>query len=315
MQLVSSREEFQWFLLVGMGYLLSLLPETFLWLGCLSCILILGVPHGALDIYLIWSESKKNIRRACLFLAAYISVILLALGLWRISSEWFWFLFFLSAVYHFGASDEHPELISAMFRNSFKRLLWSYSRGLVLVFAPAAFHSNKILNYLKQATSLDFAAGFVAVAPFLFAYGLTFYLTVSLVSFRRVSSRTYRMLILKQVVSLLLIVALFRVSDPLVGFCLYFCCYHSLNHSFRVFSKTKKSNSSFFFAASLFTIPILPIWFWSGFRLPAGSSQENWVIACFVSIAALTFPHLFMVRKLHETLKRSTVNLGVSRTV
>ncbi|NBT57546.1 hypothetical protein EBT16_02065 [bacterium] len=174
MQVVSSREEFQWLLFIVMGYLLSLLPESFLWIGCLSCIFVLGVPHGALDIYLIWSESKGSIRRSCLLMCSYLSLVLLALGLWRISSEWFWFLFFFSAVYHFGISDEHPALLNLLLRNPLTRSLWIFSRGLVLVFGPAAFHPEKILKYLKPATTQDFAQGLIAVAPFLFGYGLVF---------------------------------------------------------------------------------------------------------------------------------------------
>ncbi|NDC25251.1 MAG: hypothetical protein EB078_05100 [Proteobacteria bacterium] len=312
LQLVSSREEFQWLLVVVMGYFLSLLPESFLWLGCLGCILIVGVPHGALDIYLIWSESKGSLRRSCLLLGSYIVLVVLAIILWRISSELFWFLFFIAAVYHFGTSDDHPELLFSMLRSSLRRWLWVYSRGLVLVFAPAAFHSEKILKYIKPATSSDFAESFIAVAPFLLGYGLVVYFALSAVSFRNGFSRNYRFLVLKQAVSLLLMVVLFAVSDPLVGFCLYFCCHHSLNHGFRVFGRNKNNKFHLLLLANLFTLPIIPMVLWIKIRMSEEPSHEKMVISCFVSIAALTFPHLFVVKKLHADLRRSNKTVPIT---
>ncbi len=310
MRVISSREEFQWLLLVVMGYLLSLLPESFLWIGCLSCILVLGVPHGALDIYLIWSESKRNLSKSLAALGRYIALVVVALLIWRGSSEVFWFLFFLSAIYHFGSSDEHPEVVATVISNSFNRFLWHFSRGLVLVFAPAAFHPEKIINYLRQATSNEFAHAFGAVAPFLFGYGLLFYLAGSALCFRRVKGRAYRMLLTKHLISLLLLVILFWVSDPLVGFCLYFCCHHSLTHCFRVVSLSKIKKSSLALLGALFTVPVIPVWGGLSTRMAGGLVPEGVVSACFVVIAALTFPHLLVVQKWHLKLRRPIPKLS-----
>jgi Brp/Blh family beta-carotene 15,15'-monooxygenase len=288
-----------------MGYLLSLLPESFLWIGCLSCILVLGVPHGALDIYLIWSDSERNLRKSFVSICRYISLVFLALFLWRISSELFWFLFFFAAVYHFGISDEHPEVISAIFPRAFSRLVWIYSRGLVLVFSPATFHSEKVFMYLKNATTDYFAQVFSAIAPFLFGYGLLFYVLISGLYARRTASRAYRMLIVKLLVSLLVMVVLFAVSDPLVGFCLYFCCHHSIAHCFRVANVSRVRKMVLLGLAVLFTLPVIPICLWSGTKIWGGLLPEGMVITLFVSIAALTFPHLFVVEKLHHKLQRA----------
>jgi len=111
------------------------------------------------------------------------------------------------------------------------------------------------------------------------------------------------MLILKYLVSLGVTLALFAVSDPLIGFCLYFCCYHSLNHCFRVLSRTKTTAGPLLFLASLFTVPVIPLWLWSGLNLSKGTLAQNSVMSCFVCLASLTFPHLFVVKKLHCDLE------------
>ena len=287
-----------------MGYLLSLLPQSLLWVGCLGSIFMIGVPHGATDIYLLWSDSGKDIKKCLFLLLSYIGCVLLALAVWRTSPVGFWFLFFIAAIYHFGASDEHPEVLSSILPSPFSQLVWVFSRGLILVFAPAAFHADKIQNYLKQVTSIEFATSFIAVAPIFVGYGLVFYLIASLICLGRATPKVYRLLILKHLLSLLIMVMLFCVCDPLVGFCLYFCCHHSLTHLFRVMNKIAIRKSRLLIVGFLFTVPVIPIWIWGVSQMGGGLVPEKMVGACFVAVAALTFPHLLVVQKLHLKLKR-----------
>lgn len=304
MQVVSNQEEFQWLLLVLIGYLLSLLPDSLLWIGCLSTVLVLGVPHGALDIYLLWSQSEKKIKVYLFSIARYISFSLLSLFVWKISPSLFWILFFFAAVYHFGNSDEHPSVLATFASHPVNRLLWILSRGTILVFAPATFHPEKIQSYLNQAAPESFASGFVQIAPFLFTYAICFYLVSSTLSLRQAKLRTHRFLLLKHFFSVGIFVLLFMVADPLVGFSLYFCCHHSLNHWFRVSQKKSELKVGFLILALFFTLPIIPLWVWARGEIAGGAVPEGMVSACFVAIAALTFPHLFVVEKLHQKLNQ-----------
>jgi Brp/Blh family beta-carotene 15,15'-monooxygenase len=265
----------------------------------------MGVPHGALDAYLLWMDSKENAYPVLLRLVRYIGLVGIALLTWRFSSELFWFLFFLSAVYHFGTSDEHPAVLGAIFPHSLSRFLWEFNRGLVLVFAPAAFHSEKIFGYLNTATSFEFAVGFVRVAPFLCGYGLLIYLWTSLRGAMKAQLTSHRWLILKHLFSLVVFILLFKVSDPLVGFTLYFCCHHSLTHWFRVVSNKKSPIIQFVAVGILFTLPVIPLLFWTQDKISNGMEATEMVTACFVVIAALTFPHLKVVQTQHEKLKQS----------
>lgn len=305
MQVVSSREEFQWLLLVLMGFLLSLLPESFLWIGCLSAVILIGVPHGALDISLLWLEAKKNLTSLLISVSKYILLVFISLATWRFSSDLFWFCFFFAAIYHFGGSDEHPTILKIISQNSWSRALWILSRGAILVFAPAVFHSEKITHYLNHVSSPQFASGFSAVAPFVCAYSASIYLWTTLKCYQKASFQTHRLFLLKHLFSLIVFCLLFWVADPLVSFSLYFCCHHSLNHSFRVLQRNHRERNKTLYLlllVVLLTLPIVPLSFWALKYIPQPNVPGATVTACFVAIAALTFPHLMVVRRLHEKL-------------
>lgn len=306
MQVVSSQEEFQWLLLIVMGFLLSLLPESFLWMGCLGAVLLIGIPHGALDIYLLWFNDKNEHLSFVKSISQYILMVLGGLILWRLFPELFWGGFFLAATYHFGSSDEHPEVMAAIASQSMYRIVWILSRGTVLVFAPAAFHPAKMASYLSQAAPSSFATQICEVAPFLCAYAGIFFVWATYQCWKRSHLQSYRLILIKHLVSLLLLLGLFMVAEPLLSFSLYFCCHHSLTHSFRVVGKIRRRTQGAYLVlwAGLITLGVLPILLWVSKRMSMSHLSESWVTASFVTIAALTFPHLIVVKTLHERLRK-----------
>jgi len=303
-QVVSSREELQWLFLVMAGYLLSLLPDSYLWLACLGLVLVVGVPHGALDIFLLWSESQKKISRFTFEVSKYLLIAGASLLLWKLASDFFWFVFFFAAVFHFGSSDEHPEVLKSISPNSWTRLVWVLSRGILLVFTPAVFHSVKIESYLSQASSTEFARAFVQVAPFLFVYAVLSFGIASWIFYRSASLTAFRWLGVKYFCLVGVFILLFWVADPLVSFSLYFCFYHSLNHGFRVLGKIRNRKKTGWVWVFFLSLPIIPLGFWAQKQMAQSFSKESAITACFVAIAALTFPHLIVVEKLHLRLKR-----------
>lgn len=287
-----------------MGFFLSLLPESYLWVGCLSAVVLIGVPHGALDICLLWTESQKDASILFRAVLKYVLLVIGSLGVWRISSDLFWFCFFFAAVYHFGSTDEHPQVLRIISKNSWNRVLWVLSRGTLLVFAPAAFHPEKVIGYLNQAASPSFAIGLTSVASFLCVYSGLIYLWTSLNCYKKSSFKVHRFILLKHLCSVSVFILLFWVADPLVSFSLYFCCHHSLNHSFRVLNRNpwKKSNLYLVLVMIALTLSVLPLMFWARGHMKISTIPKATVAACFIAVAALTFPHLLVVKRLHEKL-------------
>lgn len=297
-----------------MGFLLSLLPESFLWIGCLSVVLLVGVPHGALDIYLLWFEDQKTLSHFAKSIGKYICLVLCGLLFWRFSPELFWGSFFAAAIYHFGSSDEHLEVLTVITGKSLYKALWILSRGTVLVFAPVAFHPQKITTYLSQAAPIHFAQQISALAPFLCAYAGVFFLWGTFRCWKRAPLTSYRWILIKHLVSLLILILLFIVADPLLSFSLYFCCHHSLTHTFRVWGRIKKriSNHWLFFWGAVTTLCVIPVLWWVPKQMVLGSTPEGLVTASFVTIAALTFPHLLVVQDLHDSLR---LRFGKSKAI
>lgn len=289
-----------------LGVLLSLLPESFLWIACLLLVALVGVPHGALDGYLLAIEAKKSWKKFLQSIAQYILLVVCSLLIWRVFPDLYWAAFFAAAAYHFGMSDEHPEVLNAILTRALDRTLWIFSRGLLLVFAPIAFHPQKIAGYISQAATPQFATQVTHVAPFFCIYATVIFLWTTFQSWRRAALQTYRWILVKHLVALIVFLLLFAVADPLVSFTLYFCCHHSLNHTFRVLGKVQWSNRKTTIGIWAFALTVFATLFFLWVRnyvldrqLPMG-----WVSASFVTIAALTFPHLIVVRDLHQQLKQ-----------
>lgn len=306
MRVVSPQEEFQWLLLVALGVLLSLLPDSVLWIACLLLVFLVGVPHGALDGYLLAIEAKNDWLKFLRSIAQYVFLVVSALFLWRINPELFWAVFFAAAAYHFGMSDEHPEVLRAISVNLLLRTLWVFSRGIFLVFAPIAFHPQKITAYLVQAVIPQFATQVTHVAPFLCMYAALIFTGTTVHCWRRALLQTHRWILIKHWVVLAVFTLLFAVADPLVSFTLYFCCHHSLNHSFRVLGKVqwlKRKKAIGLWALSLTALAGV-FFVWARNYVMDKEIPTGWVTASFVTIAALTFPHLIVVRDLHQKLKQ-----------
>lgn len=289
-----------------MGVLLSLLPESQLWLGCLGAVLLVGIPHGALDIYLLWFKNKKTPRRFLTSVLKYIFIVILGLLFWRKFPQLFWGVFFFAAIYHFGSSDEHPEILESISPNSAFKTLWILSRGTLLVFAPFTFHPHKIITYLSYAVPVSFARELTAVAPFLFGYAALGFLFATFKCWRKSPLNTYRLILMKHLFSIVILLLLFAVADPLLSFSLYFCCHHSLSHSFRVLSRFQNRirGLNAFLVVTGITLCSIPLLFWVERHFTLRTTPDGVVTATFVVIAALTFPHLFVVDDLQKALYR-----------
>jgi len=303
-QIISAREEFQWLLWVMMGVALSLLPVSKLWLGCLTFVILVGIPHGALDIYLLWFRNEKKLITFLVSMVRYLVFVGCGLLLWQKLPELFWAAFFLAAVYHFGSSDEHPEILNSLFSNPALKNLWILSRGALLVFAPFVFHPQKITDYLSYAVPVSFATRVTSVAPFLLIYAGIGLIATTGQALRKSSLQVHRWILVKYFLTLVVILLLFVVGDPLVCFSLYFCCHHSLVHTYRVLKKFSVSIKPLRLgvAVGLSVVVLFLLLNWVEQHFVLRGASEGIVTAMFVALAALTFPHLIEVQHLHHAL-------------
>jgi Brp/Blh family beta-carotene 15,15'-monooxygenase len=303
LKVLSNQEELQLLLIVFFGFLISLLPKHLTWIGCVTSIFLVGNPHGALDAYLIWIRVGKNKALLAWNIFLYILAVAFSLTVWWLSPDVFWFLFIGASIYHFGISDEHPSIVRRIYQKPVSRILFSLCRGTLLVFSPAAFHPKIILSYLRLASSETFALGFVNIAPFAVVYSILLLLWVGLRESHRARLQVHRWFLIKNLFIIGFFVLLAAVAHPLTGFTLYFCCYHSWNHFCRVLNRERfeKKIKQKLIWATVFSLPIFPLTLWIKSLLESGELPEKAISSIFIVLAALTFPHLWTVRKMYST--------------
>jgi len=116
---------------------------------CFFLIATIGVSHGSLDNY----KGKKllkfySLKNSIIFYLSYILIALFIILLWKILPTTTLFIFLIIAAYHFGKEDS----LNKIKKSNFK-LLYYFSRGSIIIFAPLAFHANDTIEILKIISS------------------------------------------------------------------------------------------------------------------------------------------------------------------
>ena len=242
-------------------------------------ILVLGLPHGAIDS--IWlSRAGSTSHGQALAFGLYIAAGLAMASLWWLAPAFALSLFFVIAVVHFG--EDWSGIDSP---------LLSYGAALGLLGAPTILHGDDITRLLVmvsgQASSAIVASILTLVAPVAFG--------CALVANAMLWRGREKALAVAGFVALFGLVML----PPIAGFALFFCLYHSPRH----------------FAAAIAgqTGPISQPWAWpivlttaAALALAAGlywfsyppSVPVGLVRTCFITISALTIPHMLLPRVL-----------------
>ena len=242
-------------------------------------ILLLGVPHGALDI--VFVRQRTGIRSAAgwsLFSIAYLAAASLVVTLW-----WFWpgvFLaaFLLVSAIHFSGDPEGqtPPVV---------RLLY----GGAFIFCPLTLHAADVQHLFAYLAGEPAAQTIVSVLqwaawPWVAAIG-----GAALVGATRA---------LPLSIELVSLAALLTVAPPLIGFTLFFCGMHSVRHVLRT-----RDYSSTGTVRHLVHIAVWPMvgtlvgigmaaWLSDGTPLDVRLVQ-----LLFVGLAALTVPHMMVVER------------------
>ena len=242
-------------------------------------ILLLGVPHGALDTIFVRQILHIESKIAwALFSAIYLSLAFTVVALWWFAPIFFLLVFLLFSAFHFSGdlAGCPPELF---------RILY----GGAIVFCPLVLHSTEVSGLFEILVGSDNANGFVSILkrmawPWVVAIGV-----IATVGFRqnmRCSTELFS------------VATLLVIAPPLLGFTVYFCCMHSARHILRV--KNYSREGTFKHLGSVAALPMLvtlsgvaAAWYLlSGMPVDTRFTQ-----ILFVGLAALTIPHMIIVEQ------------------
>lgn len=246
-------------------------------------ILLLGVPHGALDI--VFVQQRTGIRSAAgwsLFTIAYLAAASLVVILWWASPGVFLVAFLIASALHFSGDPEGKTPLAM-------RLLY----GGAFIFCPLTLHAAEV-EQLFAFLAGGPAAQTIVVAlqwaawPWVAAMG-----AAAMVSASRALPRS---------IELVSLAAMLTVAPPLIGFTLFFCGMHSVRHVLRTRGYASAGTwghlvriAAWPMAGTLVGIALAG-WLPDGVSLDVRLAQ-----LLFVGLAALTVPHMVVIEPVRFT--------------
>lgn len=285
-----------------MEILTGLTMMTSIDLLALAAIVVIGLPHGALDgAIAIHLGFSRNALQMAGFLLAYVAAAGVVVGAWLFFPFASLLIFLLISMMHFGSGDVRAE-------RGWQRRVGSAAHGGLVVVGISQMHRGEvdhIFEYLVLGDTtliwqaLDILTIFIGMA-------MLFYL------FQAVRLRRWRAGVLEMV----LLTAIFALTPPLVGFAIYFCVVHSFRHVSGVLGTLRASmswvaliNQAAFFTIASWVAGALAIWY-----LTDDANLEPVLLrVVFIGLAALTVPHMILVDGLFNRTRHSLRRDFISR--
>ncbi len=255
-----------------LGALLYALPATahplILALGIAT-----GMPHGATDIL----TERGSVSRPAL---GYYGVSIVLLGaLWFWAPSWALGVFLALSMLHFGSEDAATESGTALFLHE------TLVRGMLVVLAPSMFHEAEVLRLFGLLAETSWA-GPEWTQGVSAARSLWIFLAFTLFAHYAVRSTQWRRVVFV-FVQILVLVAVFRLLEPLTAFVAYFVGGHSL-HSARKIWPVLKEHRLKVLGATAFTFLVAAVVFGAA----SGTSLDDRLVrTAFVSLSLFAVPH------------------------
>jgi Brp/Blh family beta-carotene 15,15'-monooxygenase len=244
-----------------------------------ALIVVLGVPHGALDT--IFAKQLYDIKSVPGWLGfglVYVLIGATVVGLWYLQPAWFLFLFLLISATHFsGDPAKGTPWIIRMFY------------GGAIIVLPCMLHGMETAQLFSLLVGKDAAASVVTALEFLL-WPWMLGLAGSTLWALRINFFTALEI---TVVSLLAVLA-----PPLIAFVMFFCGMHSARHILRTIEYSNRGSAVMLLAAGF--VPMLGVacsalaaWYF----LRNTTLDVRVVQIVFVGLAALTLPHMALVEQ------------------
>lgn len=267
---------------------------------CTPFLLLLGIPHGAIDNILYLRNNQIKNRE---FIGAYLVFVGMNVALWMLIPTVAYVLFLLISAYHFGQSQfshyfkHQPPGIQVLY------LLW----GVAILSNLLFFNAAEIQQIISSNTEFAF---FIPVQNESFLFYLSTVSTVLTLTFMVILTVYNALTVETLLMELLvfgLILASFFLMPLLVGFTLYFVILHSIKvlgeeRRFLIAEKIVHSTGTFIkIVAPLTLLSIV------GMGLLFAMIYFNWLNLTYgycllIVISSITLPHVFVMNKFYNIL-------------
>ncbi len=248
-------------------------------LVCLVSIVLLGVPHGALDT--VYASKQYRLHRLgdwFWFACVYLLPVAMVASLWRLSPVAFLLGFLAISVFHF--SGDPAETVPA-----WAKLFY----GGAAVVLPSLLHGEEVRRLFSILVDPESAGQIQKLLSSASPVWLAGILAGALWMIRRDWRAS---------VEIMAVALLCTIASPLLAFTVFFCGMHSARHILRSFRYAGIAEPRLFAAAAVLpmlgTLMLLVAGFW---WLKDAPLELRLVQLVFVALAALTLPHMALVER------------------
>jgi Brp/Blh family beta-carotene 15,15'-monooxygenase len=286
----------------------------------LGFIVLLGVPHGSLDVlFASQTYALKHLTQWLKFILYYIVAALAVILLWLVLPKVFFAAFLILSALHFSddlnansdvlntkldafntksvhlnstsdgldpKSDGLNSKFDGLNLKCFAMIKWSY--GAAIITLPSLFFGAELIHLYAMLIDTETANRLVAASQFI---GLSAALILTIGLFKQhIEARTK--------LEILTVCALFLFITPLLAFGVYFCFMHSARHLIRShFFLKQLSKQAFLSALILPTIAVIIMGLVT-WQIGASKTLDVTLIRIiFVGLAALTVPHAWVLKQ------------------
>ena len=256
-----------------------LLPWQGAWVCAVTLIIVLGVPHGALDVEIGRTLFRRRLGWAWFpaFALPYLALVALVLVAWRFAPEPTLAAFLFASVWHFGSEDTGGGGLPAI------------ACGGIPVALPVLLHPTATAQVLSAISGLMFEA-----PPHWLVIGSLLWLVSATVwGVQTVSDGRVRTLAQPAIIC-----AGFAALPPLTAFTLYFVAVHAPAHTAALIAnparapRVRTATTAWWLAAPTTVLTVLiggALWPFS-----SGEPAVRLVGVTLQLLAALTLPHMLL---------------------
>lgn len=263
---------------LSIGYGLDLHANLFILVIILAFIVLLGVPHGSLDVlFASQTFDLKHFTHWVKFILYYVTAALGIILVWLVLPNIFFTSFLILSAIHF---SEDLNLMD------FKVLKFCY--GASIITFPSLLFSAELIDLYAMIVDIKTASSLVKVSQFI---GISAgpILAIQLLN-KKIEIRTK--------LEVLCVCALFLLLNPILAFGIYFCIMHSARHLIRShFFLTKFTRQDFLNALIFPTIAVIMIGLFVWWVVANKTLEVNMIRIIFIGLAALTVPHVWVLKK------------------
>lgn len=253
-----------------------------------------GILHGANDLVLIKNLKHKKNRSYLTFLSMYVSVVLISALLFTTIPLTALMIFIVISAYHFG--EQHFQDLEE-YRWRFGKPLFYFVYGSFILLLLFYFHSVEVQKVILNITGYNLNIVTNPIPLIVFGIALSLLMVYNYFNLPNFKKR-----IASEILYLFIFALIFKLGSLIWGFAIYFILWHSIpslhdqikflygKYSFNNFKLYFKS-AFVYWIVSLIGIGVLYYFL----------KDKTVFDAIFFSfIAAITFPHAFVILKMFE---------------